>query len=137
MRNIAILLGLLAMPTLSGSAPPGWVSPTYSKQGSLEVQVLSSGGQELPGAVVFLCPMEEAERWDPPSLPLTVEECPVEIADAQGLARFKGIQRASYWAVVQLDGFARTVLYPLPIGDKAPIAPDRILVVLNGLCWGC
>ncbi len=137
MTGLAILLGLLAAPEVAAQARGEWVEQTFSNQAGLEVQVRSSQGQELPGAAVFLCPMEGPDTWAAGSLSLAEVECSVGIADAHGVARFPDLQPASFQVRVELDGFARTVVYPLEVGDSYPRAPDQILVVLNAVCWDC
>jgi hypothetical protein len=98
------------------------------------VQVRALDGEHLPGAVVYLCqgpcPGHPEENWK--------QRCRVQVTDVDGIAHFEVPSQGSFGFTAELEGFAKTTVYPLSFGpDASPRAPGELTVVLNPVCFHC
>lgn len=102
-------------------APPA----SFSRAPVLRVLVVSPEGNPLGGAALKLCESDRAEG------------CRAAITNPQGEAVFDEIRPAEYQLQGELSGFASTRVSPLSIAARSPAAPDRIVLLLNPVCWDC
>ena len=110
--------------------------PTFTGTSSLSVRVVGTQGDAGAGATLQLCPLPDSYM---PRMGLMAESesCAELSADKAGRAVFQDVPEGRYSLVAALDGFARTALFPLPIGSRSPVAPDEVVVMLNPVCFDC
>ena len=126
---LAVLLnGLLTAPLQSEAD-----TFTFSHKDSLRVVSITAEGERIPGVTLTLCP------YDGQSLntTTTAEACTHQVTDGNGEASFQSIKPGQYAVVGLLEGFASTAVYPLSIKSSDPIAPDRVFLLLNPVCFDC
>jgi hypothetical protein len=99
------------------------------------VVVRAVDGENLPGAVVYLCEtVREAEH--PPER--SEAACRLELTRADGSVVFVIEEGPRYSVTAVLEGFADTTVFPLSFGpDAEPRAPGVVVLVLNGVCFDC
>jgi hypothetical protein len=138
-----VALSLILLATTSARATVEEYPPskklsehTFTRSHRLEVTAQASTGDSLPGVTVSLCVLD-ASRSPMEKPPLAEPECRLTVTDAAAKARFAAISPGKYYLTGELDGFARTAIYPLSIGGEDPIAPDQIVLTLNPVCWDC
>lgn len=101
----------------------------------LSVVVRAVDGENLPGAVVYLCETgREAEH--PPER--SEAACRLELTSADGSVVFVIEEGPRYSVTAVLEGFSETTVFPLSFGpDAEPRAPGLVVLVLNGVCFDC
>lgn len=127
----ATLALALCASSLSGSGLDE-THPGQSSQ-SLDVLCIEADAKPLPGTTLRMCPEELIGQPHD----VLQSECVFAVADADGRARFEGLETRKYVLHAQLDGFADTAVGPLGIGSKNPQPPSEVVVLLNPVCWGC
>lgn len=130
---LAVLALLLAAPWLDASQGE---QATWSGASRLAVTTLELGGEPLAGVTLSLCSFESGRvhargRDD--------GECRAEVSDSEGSAVFDPVPPGKYRLTGALEGFADTSVFPLHVGSSkdGPMAPDRVTVLLNPVCWDC
>lgn len=132
MRSLTVLLASTLL--VAQAAGPAFAFPnseeTFSRRPELRVLVMGSVGEKLSGAVVELCRVAaEAEGEEVP--------CRFGASDQDGELHFSEVAPGNYRLTAQLDGFIPTSLGPMSINAEDPIAPDRVVVLLNAACYDC
>lgn len=120
---IALMLTGVAQGAPRLPAPPA----TFSSLPRLQVLVVSPEGAPLAGVNLALCESRDEKS----------ARCVVEITNGQGEASFEKVPAAEYRLRGDLSGFASTMVFPLSIGGSDPIAPDRVVLLMNPVCWHC
>ena len=112
--------------------PQGEADFSFNHKDSLQVVVIAAGGEPIPGVTLALCP------YDGRALEMAgSERCAHQITDAEGQAGFQSIESGEYAVTGVLEGFASAAIYPLSIKSSDPIAPDRVFLLLNPVCFDC
>lgn len=120
---IALMLAGAAQDARRLPAQPA----TFSNLPRLQVLVVSPEGAPLAGVNLMLCEYQDEKPV----------RCVVEITNGQGEASFEKVFAAEYRLRGDLSGFASTMVFPLSIGASDPIAPDRVVLLMNPVCWHC
>jgi hypothetical protein len=100
---------------------------TFSGLPRLQVLAVSPEGAPLGGVTLTLCEFQDEKS----------ARCVVESTNPQGEASFEKVPSAEYRLKGELSGFASTMVFPLSIAASDPIAPDRVVLLLNPVCWHC
>ena len=100
---------------------------TFSGLPRLQVLAISPEGDPLGGATLTLCESRDEKS----------ARCVVETTNPQGEASFGKVPSAEYRLKGELSGFASTMVFPLSIAASDPLAPDRVVLLLNPVCWHC
>ena len=118
---------LLMVATSPGRYTPG--SPaSFSRSPKLQVFVASPEGTPLGGATLTLCPEQGGDK---------PAGCLTKVTNPKGEASFEKIPPTRYQLKGELSGFASTMVFPLSIAASDPVAPDRVVLLLNPVCWHC
>ena len=100
---------------------------TFSGLPRLQVLAVSPEGAPLAGVTLTLCDSQDEKP----------ARCVVKTTNPQGEASFEKVPSAEYRLKGELSGFASTMVFPLSIAASDPIAPDRVVLLLNPVCWHC
>ena len=98
---------------------------TFSGLPRLQVLAVSPEGAPLGGVTLTLCESRDENS----------ARCVVETTNPQGEASFEKVPSAEYRLKGELSGFASTMVFPLSIAAADPVAPDRVVLLLNPVCW--
>jgi hypothetical protein len=120
---IALMLAGVAQDAPRLPAPRA----TFSGLPRLQVLAVSPEGAPLGGVTLTLCESRDEKST----------RCVVEITNPQGEASFEKVPSAEYRLKGELSGFASTMVFPLSIAASDPVAPDRVVLLLNPVCWHC
>jgi hypothetical protein len=137
MRHLLLETGwfAVAMLAVGFSLAAEAVHGTPDDDAKVSVVVRAVDGENLPGAVVYLCETAR-EAENPPERSET--SCRLELTSADGSAVFVIEEGPRYSVTAVLEGFADTTVFPLSFGpDAEPRAPGVVVLVLNGVCFDC
>lgn len=127
---------IIVVALLSISPAPVGAETTFSGANRIEVRVVDEDGDSLPGAGLSLCPLESGQVH---ARNTKDNRCLFELSREDGSAAFDNVTPGEYRLTGNLSGFADTTVFPLAIGraNPDPLAPDRVTILLNPVCYDC
>jgi hypothetical protein len=111
--------------------------PSHSGRPRIEVLAQTTTGDALAGVTVWLCRMDGSQRQPPVPQASPPANCSHVFTNQDGRGVFDALKPGFYAITAELSGFASTSVFPLSIAGPDPIAPDKLVVVLNGVCHDC
>lgn len=136
--SIRSLVSCLILFLLPGAAGAQELEPTFSHTTRLRVTVHDPGGKGLVGAIVRVC---EADIPPPqPSASHTTADgdaCRPFVANAGGEVVLDSMVAGAYTVSANLDGYSETTVGPFNFNAPAPITADRVVILLNPVCFDC